>query len=123
MFFLLWGVLIWLGASAIFRFAGQYFFTSENYTLLIVTYILVIPLILALTLLLYRYKNLDSTEQVKAAILIALPGMLIDAIVLIYFEDIFVNLDPRLDGVFGSWLLFAYSLILLSGFLSRKSSN
>lgn len=122
MFFLFWGFLIWLGASIIFRLTGQFFFTSDSPVLLIVSYILVIPLILVLTLPIYRWKKIDSYQQLKAAIFIALPGMLLDTFVLIFFSDIFVNLKPETDRLFGSWLLWAYSMILLSGFLSVKKS-
>ncbi|MGY4691172.1 DUF5367 domain-containing protein [Salibacterium sp. K-3] len=122
MCFLLWGLLVWLGATGIFRFTGQYFFSLGDPMLLVAAYILVIPLILVLTLPVYRYKNLDSLNQLKAAILIALPGMLLDIIALIYFQDIFVNLEPGTDGIFGSWLLLAYSVILLSGFMSGRKS-
>ena len=85
MFFLFWGLLVWLSASAIFRLTGQFFFILNSPVLLIVSYILVIPLIIVLTLPIYRWKKLNSNQQLKAAILIALPGMLLDTIVLIFF--------------------------------------
>lgn len=56
----------------------------------------------------------------KAAVCIALPGMLIDAIVLIYFDQVFVNLSVDTDRFFASWLMWAYSLILLTGFFNTK---
>ena len=122
MFFLFWGFLVWLGASAIFRLTGQFFFILNSPVLLIVSYILVIPLIIVLTLPIYRWKKLNSNQQLKAAIFIALPGMLLDTIALIFFSDIFTNLKPETDRIFGSWLLWAYSLILLSGFFFKKKS-
>lgn len=122
MFFLFWGFLVWLGASAIFRLTGQFFFILNSPVLLIVSYILVIPLIIVLTLPIYRWKKLNSNQQLKAAIFIALPGMLLDTIALIFFSDIFTNLKPETDRIFGSWLLWAYSLILLSGFIYKKKS-
>ncbi|GGB54079.1 DUF5367 domain-containing protein [Fictibacillus barbaricus] len=123
MFFLFWGFLVWLSASAIFRLTGQFFFILTSPVLLIVSYILVIPLIIVLTLPIYRWKKLNSNQQLKAAIFIALPGMLLDTIVLIFFSDIFTNLKPETDRIFGSWLLWAYSLILLSGFFYKKKKS
>ncbi|KAB2495520.1 DUF5367 domain-containing protein [Priestia endophytica] len=123
MFFLTWGFLVWLGATALFRFLGHFFFSLETPVLLVASYILVIPFILILTLPIYRYKQLDSYNRLKAAILIALPGMLLDVVSLIYFSDIFINLDSRMDRIFGSWLLLAYSFILLSGFTIEKQTN
>ncbi|MDQ0300594.1 hypothetical protein J2S78_003062 [Salibacterium salarium] len=123
MFFLFWGFLVWLGASAIFRFTGQFFFSLESPTLLVTSYILVVPLILILTLPVYRWKKVHSQQRLRAAILIALPGMFIDAVVLIYFSDVFVNLEARMNGMFASWLLWANSFILLTGFIPGKKSN
>jgi hypothetical protein len=51
---------------------------------------------------------------------IALPGMLIDTIVLIVFPDVFTNLSVESDRYFGSWLLWAYSLILITGLPLKK---
>lgn len=116
-FFLLWGFMVWLSASALFRFAGHYFFVLERPMLMIASYILVIPLIWVLTIPLFSYKKIsDRTKRFQAAICIALPGMLIDAVVLLFFDNIFTNLSTELDRYFASWLLWAYSLILLTGF-------
>ncbi|MFP3727208.1 DUF5367 domain-containing protein [Priestia filamentosa] len=124
MFFLTWGFLVWLGATALLRFLRHFFFSLENPVLLVTAYILVIPLLLILTLPIYRYKHLDPYNRLKAAILIAIPGMLFDAVSLIYFSSIFINLDSKMDGIFGSWLLLAYSVILLSGFtVGKKQPN
>ncbi|WP_245808949.1 DUF5367 domain-containing protein [Shouchella patagoniensis] len=115
---------MWLGATAIFRLLGQFFFTSDNTLFLVATYLIVIPLILVLTLPLYRYKKVDAFNRLKAAIFIALPGMLLDVVVLIYFSDVFVNLEPEMDRMFASWLLLAYSIILLTGLTpNRKHSS
>lgn len=122
MFFLFYGFLVWLGATIIFRSIGQFFFTLDQPFFLIATYLLVVPLIFVVTYPIYRWKRVNALQQVKAAILIALPGLLIDSIVLVFFSTIFVNLEPAMDRIFGSWLLWAYSLILLSGFLPIKKS-
>ncbi|AIC93133.1 MULTISPECIES: DUF5367 domain-containing protein [Shouchella] len=119
MFFLFWGFLVWLGATAIFRFLGQFFFTPDNTFFLVAAYVIVVPLILVITLPLYRYKKLNAFNQLKAAVFIALPGMVFDVIVLIYFAEFFVNLDPGMDQFFASWLLLAYSVILLTGLISN----
>ncbi|SDZ39805.1 hypothetical protein SAMN05421736_111165 [Evansella caseinilytica] len=121
MFYLLWGFLVWLGATCIFRFAGHVFFAPENIMLMILAYLLVIPLILVLTLPLYKWKQLNAHEKLKAAVFIALPGMLLDVIVLIYFQTVFTNLNPDVDQYFASWLLWAYSIIIVTGFMKTKN--
>lgn len=88
--------------------------------LLVAAYVGVIPLILSLTFPVYRYKKLQPRERQKAAVFIALPGMLFDVVVLLFFANIFVNLDPEMDRIFASWLLWAYSAIVLTGFVPAK---
>ncbi|UPW84870.1 DUF5367 family protein [Lysinibacillus sp. Ag94] len=62
------------------------------------------------------YKKIKGTERLLAAICIALPGMLIDAVVLLVFDDMFPNLSAVLDRYFASWLLWACSLFVMTGF-------
>jgi ACR3 family arsenite efflux pump ArsB len=97
LFFLVWSFLVWLGATAVFRFFGQFFFSLEQPLLLVATYVGVIPMILSLTFPVYRYKKLERGERQKAAVFIALPGMLFDVVVLLFFANIFVNVDPEMD--------------------------
>jgi len=120
-FFLLWGFFIWLAASAFFRFAGQFFFTLEHPLLIMCAYVFVIPVIWMVTIPIYSMKNCTGIRRLKAAIYIALPGMLIDAIVLLYFDKIFTNLSADMDRFFASWLLWAYALIVLTGFAKNLS--
>lgn len=123
-FFLLWGFVVWLSASALFRFAGHYFFVLERPVLMITSYILVIPLILVLTIPVFSYKKVSNkARRLQAAIFIALPGMLIDAVVIVFFDKIFTNLPAELDRYFASWLLWAYALIVMTGFTSSSYSR
>ncbi|WP_281176712.1 DUF5367 family protein [Lysinibacillus contaminans] len=46
--------------------------------------------------------------------------MLIDAVVLLFFDKIYINLPAELDRYFASWLLLAYALILLMGFTKDR---
>ncbi|MDM5233050.1 DUF5367 domain-containing protein [Lysinibacillus pakistanensis] len=114
-FFLLWGFFIWLAASAFFRLAGPFFFTLEHPLIIMCTYLFVVPVIWMVTIPIYSIKNCTGIRRLQAAIYIALPGMLIDAIVLLYFDKIFTNLSADMDRFFASWLLWAYALIILTG--------
>lgn len=115
-FFLCLGFGIWLVASALFRFVGHYFFILEQPLLMIATYILAIPIVWVATIPIYSLKKTKDTERLVAAVCIVLPGMLIDAVVLLVFNNVFPNLSADLDRYFASWLLWAYSLILITGF-------
>ncbi|MGE7688536.1 DUF5367 family protein [Lysinibacillus sp. NPDC097214] len=115
-FFLCWGFAIWLVASAVFRLMGHYFFILEKPLFMMTAFILVIPLIWIATIPIYSLKKIKGSERLLAAICIALPGMLIDAIVLLVFDNVFPNLSADVDRYFAAWLLLAYSLLLITGF-------
>ena len=114
-FFLCWEFAIWLVASAVFRLMGTYFFILEKPLFMIAAFILAIPLVLIATIPIYSLKKIKGTKRLLAAICIVLPGMLIDAVVLVVFDNIFPNLSADVDRYFASWLLWAYSLILITG--------
>lgn len=96
------------------------------------TFVLTIPLIAAATYPTYAIMKLTATDRSAAAVYIALPSMLLDVLSLSFFETIFPNLfvlSTSAAAVFGTWLLWAYSLILVTGlfpnslYKGRRSSQ
>lgn len=119
--FLTWGFVLWLAATAIFRLAGHWFLVPGNRLLLGLTYYGAVPAIALVTLPLYSWLGLDSDNRVRAAVLIALPGMLLDLVTTLLFDRVFPNLEPTAGAPFASWLFWAYALILVSGFIGGRS--
>ncbi|RBP95427.1 hypothetical protein DFO70_103470 [Cytobacillus firmus] len=117
-----WGVLLWMSATILFRLFGQIFLIPEQVFFVLAIFILAIPLITIATYPYYYFRNIPETERLKAAVQIALPGMLLDILSIIYFAKVFPNLTDVSLPLFASWLLWAYSLILLTGF-SIKNNN
>jgi len=73
-YFLIWGFLVWLGATLIFRFFGHFFFHPENALLLLLSYLLVVPIIALLTYPLYKLKDLTKEERLKPLCLSRFPA-------------------------------------------------
>jgi hypothetical protein len=48
------------------------------------------------------------------AVLLVLPGMVIDTLVIQFFEQIYPNMPANRAATFGSWLMWAYSVVLLT---------
>ncbi len=71
-----------------------------------------------LSLFTFKKFNLSGFEKTAAGILLVLPGMLIDTFVIQFFEDIFPNMPSSRAASFGSWLMWAYSLVILSAIIS-----
>ncbi|WP_294183116.1 DUF5367 family protein [Sphingobacterium sp.] len=108
------GFLIWFLATLAFRFAGHFFFITDSPAILMGLYLAVIPVLALLAILTFKTFRLSGLENVLAGVLLVLPGMIIDAFVIQFFEQIFPNLLPSQAATFGSWLMWAYSIVLLT---------
>ena len=96
---------------ALFHFAGSWFFLDGrrpfqlNFTAGAV-------LGLGLGLLIHQVMQVPRKAAVQAMVLTAVPGMLIMAAVGSHFAVFFPQLDPALDKVFGSLMLWFYGFSL-----------
>ena len=115
-FFPLWGFLVWLLATLIVRVSGQHFLDTDEPVIVAFLFLGTIPLIAAVTIPIYDWRKVSLHDRPTAAILMSLPGILIDSVVLLAFSSVFPNLDD-VAGIFGGWLLWAYGLVLISGLL------
>ena len=59
-------------------------------------------------------------ERLRAAVLIAIPGLLLFAAVTSHFAVVFKALDPAMDKVFGALMLWSYGFVLLGGLARRR---
>jgi len=108
------GFVLWLLATALFRFAGQYFFLPDEAPRLIL--FVATPIVTSLaTIACLKVLKEARGDEAEAAIGLALPGMLLDVFTAHEFARVFPNLDPTLDAAFSALLLLSYGTILLVG--------
>jgi hypothetical protein len=121
------GFSIWFLATLAFRVAGQFFFITESPIILAILYLAVIPSLALISAITFKRFNLTGLENVVAGVLLVLPGMIIDTFVILFFEDIFPNMPSSRAATFGSWLMWAYSVVLLTsifiGMRQKRSTN
>ena len=115
------GFGVWLLATLAFRVAGHLFFLDDQIALLSLLWLLTVAALLTFVLALFRWRNLDQTARFEAAILLALPGMILDAFAVEAFVSVFPNMPDSAAGSFGAWLLAAYATVLLAAFLPSRS--
>ncbi|MGJ1431659.1 DUF5367 domain-containing protein [Sphingobacterium spiritivorum] len=111
------GFLIWLLATIAFRVAGQFFFIIESTTILTILYIIVVPVLGLITVLTCKRFRLTGFENIVAGVLLVLPGMLIDTFVIQFFDRIFPNMPASRAATFGSWLMWAYTIVLITSLI------
>ncbi len=109
------GFAIWLVATIVVRLAGQRFFLTDNSVVMIVIWALTAVALFIVAQAIFRWRNLPQNERYLAAILLVLPGQLIDGLVVNAFVDVFPNMPAVAAGPFGAWLLLAYGVVLVAG--------
>jgi hypothetical protein len=112
---LILGFLIWLIATIVFRLAGHLFFLAENAWVLLAHYAIVVPALWALANGLFHYFKLQAGQSVYAAVLMVLPGMLLDTFFIQFFSTLMPNMPASSASSFGAWLMWSYFWVLVSG--------
>lgn len=113
------GFLGWAGATALFRFYGDMFFTTDELKLAIV-FIVAAPLMWGFMVLYLGVLRVLPENRALAAISFVLPGMILDTLVAANFSLVFPNLDASLDGKFGALMLWSYGALLFGGYSSDR---
>ena len=124
--FLLLGFAVWFVATVAFRLVGQYLLDPSAPLIVAGLFVVVVPAMIGLAILLYRWRGVTETAQVQAAIALVVPGMVLDAFAVAWFETVFPNMAPGAAKYFGGMLLLAYASVLLSGFIpyqGRKAAK
>ncbi|MES1158365.1 MAG: hypothetical protein ABUL42_00575 [Terricaulis silvestris] len=105
------GFLLWLANAALFRFAGSYFFTPSTLS----PYALFAGALLigaAMGFVLLKVLREAPGDEGEAAIGVAFPSLLLNAVLTYNFSTAFPDLDPALDGVYGG-LAMAYGAAMV----------
>jgi hypothetical protein len=117
LFFVAWGFLVWAAAIVLLRLTGHYYLHPDHLYLSALTFLVTVPLIALLTWPVYDWRRVYPLDRPRAAIFLALPGMLGDIVVLLLFARVLPNLASG-AWLFGAWTLWAYVLVLITGFVS-----
>lgn len=113
------GFVLWLVNAAIFRFAGQYFFypgVAPPYLL----FAAVAGFGVAITFILLKLLKEAPGDEGEAALSLALPSLLLNAMLVHEFAQIFPNLDGALDGVYGALAMIYAASQALTGLMMTR---
>lgn len=113
------GFLLWLVNAAIFRFAGQMFFlpgVAPPYALFGV----VVVVGVALTFLGVKLLGAARGDEGEAAVALAFPSLLLNAVLTHEFAMIFANLDAGMDGVYGALAMIYAAAMVFTGLVMTR---
>lgn len=117
--FLSIGFFIWLLATLLIRNFGHLIFKADAPIFAFVLYLVTAIGIIFIAKSLFAWQNLNQSQYFQAAILLAVPGMILDSVVMVGFRTTFPNLGLSSDSGVASWLLWSYAFVLISGFIRQ----
>lgn len=115
------GFVAWAVATLAFRLVGQHLLNPATEFVILSVFIAVVPLMAVLMYALYSWPVVQDADRRTAAMLVVLPGMLLDVVSTAFFETIFPNMDPTAAKYFGALLLLAYAVVLLTAFIPQDN--
>ena len=117
-FFFLYGFTIWLLATISYRIIG---FDEDIMYLNFLSLLIIMP---SLNLIGYRVRKIKGLAKYKASILFVFSGLLLDAFIILHYNEWIVgnnfSLMPESGNYLGAWLLFGNSITALTAFVSQK---
>jgi|HubBroStandDraft_6_1064221.scaffolds.fasta_scaffold1135076_1 hypothetical protein len=121
--FLVFGLLFWIVGTLWYEERGSLVFetTSLRYW---INFILTPIVTAAVCVAILRWRHIPAPEWASAALLIALPGMLGEAILLSNFALLMPRMQPSSAGRYGAFLFGAYALFLaIAEFVTLQASS
>ena len=115
------GFVLWLINAALFRFAGEYFFSpsiAPPHVLFVATALLGV----VLTFVILRLLREAPGDESEAAVSVALPSLMLNALLAYEFGRVFPNLDSALDGVYGALAMVYAAAMVFTGLLMTRIS-
>lgn len=112
------GFVLWLINAAIFRFAGPYFFVPDTAPPYLLGVVAVVAGVV-LTLACIRLLGVERGDEGEAAVAIAFPSLLLNALLTYAFSSAF-SLDDGLDGIYGGLALLYGAAMVFTGLMMTR---
>ena len=115
------GFTAWLVATLAIRLVGDRIFQARGLGLALLFAATAIAVGAAVSSLLRPIPTREA--RLEAAVLLVLPGILLDTGSVLWFSAVFPNLPPSAGMPFAALLLWAYAIALLAGALSKPGGE
>lgn len=120
----LWGLFVWFVVAVSMGLAGHILLSPTNPVLVAACFVAVVPLMAVVTYPVYRWFGIPGDARGSAAALMAVPGMFLDVLLVLFAGAVFPSMEQGAVVNFGAILLFGYAVVLLTGFVpgGRRSA-
>ena len=113
------GLFIWFESTIIIRWAGNLVFVPENVPWIIGTFAATALLVFSIGWFFFATFQTPPPARAAAAILICAIGLVADAGVFGWINDVFPQMTASQERLFAGWVAWAYGLGVISGLWPR----
>ena len=99
------GFVIWLVATIVLRFTGQYVLHPENPVAVAVLLVASFPLMALVARWICADARVSREQWPAAAIFLVAPTLVLDAFASAFFSLFYPDVPPQAAGLFGGWML------------------
>lgn len=117
----LWGATVWAIVFVAFRLVGHLLLDPANPLVVAGLFVAVFPLMALVTYPVYWWARIARADRFRAAALMSLPGLFLDALLVAFASRLLPNLSLESVTLFGAVLLFGYGVVLLTAFVPLRS--
>ncbi len=113
------GFVLWIANAALFRFAGDMFFlpsAAPPYLL----FAIAAAIGVAVTFISLKLLGEARGDEAEAAIGVAFPSLLLNALLIHEFAAAFPSLDSALDGVYGALAMLNAAAMVFTGLMMTR---
>ena len=114
------GFVIWLVATIVLRFAGQYILFPASLVAIAVLLLASFPLMALVARRVCSDAGIPREDWPEAGIYLVMPTLVLDTFSTVFFPIVFPNVAPQAAGLFGGWMLCSCAGALLGVNLARR---
>jgi hypothetical protein len=107
------GLIVWLVATIVLRFVGQYVLRPANPAATVGLLIASFPLMAFIARRICADASLPRNQWPAAAILLVMPTLVLDTFASAFFPLLYPNIPPQAAGLFGGWMMWCCAGALL----------
>lgn len=117
-----WGLGVWAAVFVGFRLVGHLLLDPARPLVVAGLFVAVVPLMGLVTYPVYRWAQIAPPTRPRAAALMSVPGMVLDALLVAFAGTLLPNLPRASVVLFAAALLFGYAVVLLTGLVPLGES-
>ncbi len=121
--FLVLGFVIWLGATIVLRFAGQFLLRPEQPVAIVLLFAASLPAMAWVARRICNDRSVAPADRPLAGVMLVLPALLLDTFASAFFPYTYPNLPAAAAGLFGGWMLWCCAGALLGVLPSREAGE